>query len=137
MSSPRYDKPLPTIDSLTEPYWAHARAHRLSVQKCSDCGHRHFPPGPVCPSCLSVSQEWEVVSGKATLLTWGRFHRAYWNAYKENLPYDVCVVKLDEGPLVVSNFAGTAPAKLYSGMALRAVFDDVTPTVSLLRFVKA
>lgn len=132
-----YNKPLPAIDPLTKPYWDHARAHRLSVQKCCDCGDRHFPPAPVCPACLSGAQEWEVVSGGGTLLTWGRFHRAYWNGFKDDLPYEVCVVKLNEGPLVVSNFGGAAPENLHTGMPVRAVFDDVTEAVSLVRFVKA
>lgn len=137
MQTPRYEKPLPTIDPLTRPYWDHAKAHRLSVQKCRACGDRHFPPSPVCPRCLSEDQSWEVVSGRGTLLTWGRFHRAYWPGYREDLPYDVCIVQLEEGPLVVSNFGGPPPEGVQSGMALRAVFDDVTPEVSLVRFVTA
>ena len=132
-----YNKPLPVVDALTRPYWEHAKAHRLAVQTCRDCGDRHFPPSPVCPRCLSDAQGWEVVSGRGTLLSWGRFHRAYWNGYRDELPYDVCVVQLDEGPLIVSNFAGTVPDNLHLGMPLRAVFDDVTPEVSLARFVAA
>jgi uncharacterized OB-fold protein len=132
-----YDKPLPVIDALTRPYWDHARAHALSVQRCSACGHRHFPPGPVCPVCLSDAQDWEIVSGRGTLLTWARFHRAYWSGFKDAIPYDVCIVKLEEGPVVLGNFAGETPAGLRMGMALRAVFEDVTPEISLARFVAA
>lgn len=130
-----YNKPLPVIEPLTEPYWTHAKAHRLSVQKCCACGDRHFPPSPVCPACLSDDQTWEVTSGRGTLMSWARFHRAYWNGYRDELPYDVCVVKLAEGPIVVSNFAGGVPADAHLGMPLHAVFDDVTDTVSLVRFV--
>lgn len=132
-----YSKPLPVPDPLTQPYWDHAKAHRLAVQKCTACGDRHFPPSPVCPACLSDHQIWEVASGRATLMTWGRFHRAYWSSFKEDLPYDVCVVQLEEGPLVVSNFVGPTSKGLHTGMALRAVFDDVTPDVSLVRFMAA
>jgi hypothetical protein len=137
MNHPAYNKPLPVIDLLTRPYWEHARAHRLAVQACRSCGDRHFPPSPVCPHCLSEEQTWEVVSGLGTLLTWGRFHRAYWPGYKEDLPYDVCVVRLNEGPLVVSNFAGPVPDGLRTGLPLRATFDDVTPEISLVRFTAA
>lgn len=137
MDSPAYTKPLPSIDRATQPYWDHARAHRLSVQRCSACGHRHFPPSPVCPACLSDQQAWEVVSGRGTLLTWGRFHRAYWPGWRDDLPYDVCIVRLEEGPLVVSNFAGPTPPDLRTGLPLVAVFDDVTPEISLVRFTPA
>lgn len=137
MSEQKYSKPLPVIEPLTQPYWEHAASHRLSVQCCDDCGDLHFPPSPVCPACLSQCQSWKIVSGNASLLTWGRFHRAYWNAFKDDLPYDVCVVKLAEGPVIISNFFGATPEKLQTGMALKAVFDDVTPGISLVRFMKS
>lgn len=130
-----YRKPLPVIDPLTAPYWQHAKAHGLAVQRCDACGDRHFPPSPVCPECLSTDQSWEVASGRATLVSWATFHRAYWDSYRDDVPYDVCVAQLEEGPLVVGNFAGSRPANLRTGMQLRAVFEDVTPEVSLVRFV--
>ena len=130
----KYDKPLPVMDDLTRPYWEHAKAHRLAVQCCDACGDLHFPPSPVCPKCLSEQQSWRVASGRATLVTWAVFHRAYWDAYREAVPYDVCVVRLEEGPLVVSNFDGGVPANARSGMPLQVIFDDVTPEVTLARF---
>ena len=136
MSDIKYNKPLPVHDPLTMPYWDHAKTHRLAVQICDECSDIHFPPSPVCPACLSENQSWKVASGHGTLLTWARFHRAYWDAYKSTVPYEVCVVKLEEGPLIVSNFLGAAPQDLYTGMPLKAVFEDVTDEVTLVRFVK-
>ena len=131
-----YAKPLPKIDELTRPYWELARRHQLSVQRCRVCGHRHFPPAPVCPACLSQDQDWVVVSGRGELLTWCEFPRAYWPAFSGELPYNVCVVQLAEGPRVVSNLL-RPPPKLRRGMPLQAVYDDVTAEVSLVRFVVA
>ncbi|MDM0106580.1 OB-fold domain-containing protein [Variovorax sp. J22R24] len=135
--SETYTKPLPKIDSLTRPYWDHAKKHELSVQRCTACGDCHFPPGPVCPVCLSDDQEWQVVSGRGTLVSWGKFHKAYWSGFADELPYNVCLVRLEEGPLIVSNFRedGGPPPKV--GMEVRAVFDDVTEEVSLVRFTSA
>jgi uncharacterized OB-fold protein len=127
-------KPLPIPDLLTAPFWENARRHRLSVQRCRDCGDRHFPPGPVCPRCLSEDQTWEVVSGYGTLVSWVTFHRAYWDGVKDALPYDVCLVRLDEGPLLLSNFMGERPAGLREGLKLEVVFDDVTQDVTLPKF---
>lgn len=132
-----YGKPLPVIDADNKTYWALARAHRLSVQRCLDCGDRHFPPGPVCPACLSDRQDWEEVSGRGKLVSWVRFHRAYWDGYRTEVPYDVCLVQLDEGPLVVSNFARGTPEGVRMGMPMRVVFDDVTDEISLPRFEPA
>jgi len=102
MTGSEYNKPLPFNDPLTRPYWDHAKTHQLAIQICNECTDKHFPPSPVCPKCLSEKQSWTVVSGNGFLLTWGRFHRAYWDGFKSSLPYDVCVVRLEEGPLVVS-----------------------------------
>ena len=132
-----YLKPLPENDPLTQPYWDNALENKLSIQYCSECGHPHFPASPVCPQCLSDQQHWQVVSGEATLVSWVKFHRAYWNGFREELPYDVCLVQLDEGPMVLSNFRGPAPEGLHAGMRLRAVFNHVTAKLSLVNFVKA
>ena len=130
-----YKKPLPEVDPLTKPYWDNALKHKLSVQYCTECGHQHFPASPVCPSCLSDLQDWKIVSGKATLISWVKFHRAYWDGYRMELPYDVCLVQIDEGPLLLSNFHGPVPANVHAGMKMRAVFHDVTALVSLVSFI--
>jgi uncharacterized protein len=137
MTNAAYDKPQPEIDDVSRPYWENNRLHRLSVQRCDDCGDRHFPPSPVCPACLSERQSWEIVSGRGTLVSWVRFHRAYWAGFRDQIPYDVCLVRLDEGPLVLSNFHGPTPERPKAGMAVRVVFDDVTAELTLPRFVLA
>ena len=137
---PPYTRPLPVIDALTRPYWDHARQHRLSVQHCRACGHHQFPPGPVCSACLSEALDWQVVSGLGTLVSWAEFHRAYWPGFAQDLPYNVAVVALDEGPQIISNLTRElvgGPVVLRQGLRLRAVFDDVTPEVSLVRFTMA
>lgn len=130
-----YNDPAAIDDPLLTPFWAHARAHRLAVQRCAACGDLHFPPGPVCPVCLSEDQTWQEVSGKAELVSWTTFHRAYWPAFAKALPYDVCLVKLAEGPLLLSNFLGATPRDLVMGLPLRVVFDDVSDAVTLPKFV--
>jgi len=130
-----YNKPLPAQDPLFEPFWDNARAGRLSIQCCRACGDRRFPPGPICPQCLSEDQGWEPVSGRASLVSWVRFHRAYWDGFAQDLPYDVCLVQLDEGPLFLSNFAGAPPADLRTGLRLKVVFEPITERYVLPKFV--
>jgi len=131
-----YSKPLPQADDLLmQPFWEHARAHRLSIQRCDDCGDGHFPPSPICPHCLSEEQTWEPVSGRGTLVSWVTFHRAYWGGFIPDLPYQCCLVRLAEGPLIVANFAGDKPAHLAEGLPVRAVFQDMTADFTLPKFV--
>lgn len=135
-----YLKPLPSIDALTRPYWENAQRHVLSVQHCKACGHHQFPPGPVCGECLSEDLEWKPVSGLASLVSWAEFHRAYWPGFADDIPYNVAVVQLDEGPQIISNLVAALadkPEQLHQGLRLSAVFDDVTPDISLVRFTLA
>ncbi len=131
-----YTKPLPNIDPLTKPFWDNAKEGKLVVQTCKTCRDNHFPPSPVCPRCLSTDQEWVPVSGRGTLESWVDFHRAYWDGFKEDLPYRVCLVRLEEGPLLISNLIGDSTnAKL--GAKVEVVFDAVTETVTLPKFKMA
>jgi len=134
---PDYLKPLPDIDPYSKGYWMHAHAHRLSVQVCAECGYRMFPPQPACPACLSDVLDWRPVSGRGRPVSWATFHRAYWDAFRGDLPYHVCLVELEEGPLVAGNFAAYIPEDVRMGMPMQAVFEDVTPAISLVRFTPA
>jgi uncharacterized OB-fold protein len=127
-----YNKPLPNIDTLTKPFWDAAKAGRLVVQHCLACGDVHFPPGPVCPKCLSTEQDWQTTSGHGTLEGWVDFHRAYWDGFKDSLPYRCCLVKLDEGPVLVSNLVGDGDPKF--GAKVKVVFDTVTDEITLPKF---
>jgi len=127
-------RPLPRIDAVSRGFWENARAGRLSVQRCEECGHRHFPGGPVCPRCLSSRQGWEIVSGRGTLLSWVRFHRAYWEGFRAELPYVVILVGLEEGPLLISNLVGAEPETMRIGDAVEAVFEPLTDEVTLPKF---
>ena len=126
-----YSKPLPCIDEVNRGFWENARAGRLAMQHCQDCGDMHFPPGPVCPQCLSEDQEWTPVSGRGRLESWVEFHRSYWPGFE--LPYRACLVKLEEGPILISNLIGPAAD---CGDAVRVVFDEVTEDVTLPKFEK-
>jgi uncharacterized OB-fold protein len=134
MSSVDYKKPLPTIDPINRGFWEHARNEKLAVQVCAACGERRMPPSPVCPSCLGDKQGWEVVSGKGTLLSWITFHRAYWPGFAPEVPYDVCLVQLDEGPILVSNLVGTSGRQVAVGDRVEVVFERATDEITLPKF---
>jgi uncharacterized OB-fold protein len=132
-----YAKPLPKPDALTAPFWAHAKARELAVQHCPQCNDLRFPPTQACPACLAEGQDWKVVSGAGVVLHWVHFHRAYWPGFEAELPYNVCAIRLVEGPILLSNVVGVPREALREGMKVRAVFQDVTPDVTLPKFAPA
>jgi uncharacterized OB-fold protein len=128
-----YNKPLPRIDALTAPFWAAAKQGKLLLQHCPTCGDIRFPPGPVCPKCLAGNQDWIESSGKGVLESWIDMHRAYWDGFKGDLPYRVCLVSLEEGPVIVSNLIDRTE-NLRIGAPVKVVFDAVTDDVTLPKF---
>lgn len=131
-----YTKPLPRVDGLNKPFWDAARQHRLLLQHCPGCGDTRFPPAPLCPKCLADGQVWIESSGHGTLESWVEMHRAYWEGFQEDLPYRVCLVRLEEGPLLVSTLVDeTGEPSL--GRPVKVVFDDVAKSVTLPRFTLA
>jgi uncharacterized protein len=129
-----YRKPLPVITPLNKPFWDYAARSIFALQTCDTCGDAHVPPSPACPKCLSEDQSWKPASGRGTLESWADFHRAYWDGFKEELPYRTCLVKLDEGPLIISNLIGD-DAKTRIGARLRVTFERATDEISIPKFV--
>jgi uncharacterized OB-fold protein len=135
MNSPTtYTKPLPKPDPNLKPYWDFARQGKLAAKRCLDCAHVHFPPGPVCPECLSTKVEWFATSGRGTLFSWVEFHHPYWDCVKPALPYNVVLVRLEEGPLVASNLVEKDLSGLKLGIALEAVFAPMPGDMAIPQF---
>lgn len=132
--SEKYEKLLPRIDEMSRPYWEGAKRHELLLQKCQECGHYRYPPGETCPSCLSDRLEWVKVSGRGSVYTWTVFHQAYHPAYKDDIPYAVVVVELEEGPRMITNLVNCRIEDIKMGMPVEVAFDDVTEEVSLPKF---
>ena len=132
--SEKYEKLLPRIDEMNRPYWEGAKRHELLLQKCQECGHYRYPPGETCPSCLSDKLEWVKISGRGSVYTWTVFHQAYHPAYKDDIPYAVVAVELEEGPRMITNLVNCGTEDIKMGMPVEVVFDDVTEEVSLPKF---
>lgn len=96
-----------SLDDVEATYRASLARGRLSFQRCT-CTEAWLPPREQCPRCLRADFHWEEASGKATLVSWVVYHRAYDDTFADRLPYCVAVVELDEGPRLVSNVVGAA-----------------------------
>lgn len=127
-------KPLPRVGPDSEPFWAGTRQGKLKLPYCLDCGRPHLPPGPVCPFCLSSRLEWKVVSGRGRISTYTIVYKEWFAAFAADLPYNVIQVELEEGPRLTANLVDVPPGGPAIGMAVQAVFDPVTPEITLPRF---
>jgi len=55
-------------------------------------------------------------------------------AGKDDVPYNVSWIKLDEGPILISNIIGCKNEGLYVGMRVKVAFDKVTQDITLPKF---
>ncbi len=127
-------KPIPALTEDTKPYWEGCARHELLIQHCQDCGHFRFPPSGLCPKCMSTNTEWVAVSGKGQVYSWTIFHYVYHPAYAKDIPYNVAIVQLNEGPLLHTNIVECNNEDIYIGMPVEVIFEDVNDEISLPKF---
>ena len=132
--SERNQKPLPRIDEVSRSYWEATKRHELVLQKCQECGHCRYPPGEICPSCLSDRLKWVKTSGRGIVYTWTVFHQLYHPAFEQEIPYAVVAVELDEGPRLLTNLVDCKVEAITMGMPVEVIFDDVTDEITLPKF---
>ena len=129
-----YTKPLPIPEEFDKPYWQALKRHELKMQRCLDCGKIWFPPAPACPGCLSKDYEWAKLTGKGKVWSWVLFHHLYSPSFADDIPYNVIVVELEEGPLMTSNIVECNNEDIHCDMPVEVVFFDVTEDVTLPKF---
>ena len=129
-----WTKPLPEPTELSYPFWEGTREHELRLQKCSHCGSFRFPPVVLCRECLAEEHEWTATSGRATVWSYVVQHRPATPAFAPEVPYVVAIVELSEGPLMLTNIIGCAPADVYVGMPVEVAFIEASPAITLYPF---
>lgn len=134
-----YKKPLPRPmhPELTKPFWEAAKRHELVMPRCKTCDHFFFYPREECPRCLSTNLEWAKVSGRGRLYSYTVVRQPANPAFNDDVPYVYAVVQLEEGPRMVSAVVDCPLEELRVDMPLVAVFDDVTPEWTLVKFKPA
>jgi uncharacterized OB-fold protein len=132
VSEQPYLKPIPVPTPETQVFWDKAREHELWIQRCNACDHAYFYPRSECPHCLSSDVAWIHASGRGTLYSYMINHRLP-PGFREEGPYAIAIVELDEGPRMMSNIVGIAntPENLVLDMPLEVVFEDITDEISL------
>jgi uncharacterized OB-fold protein len=129
-----YDKPLPKMRKLDEPYWEGTKAGELRLQHCLDDGAWWSPPGECCPQCLGHNYEWKKSSGLGTIWTRIFMHQKYYKAFEDDIPYNVVWIALDEGPMMTANVVDATNDEIQIGRRVEVVFDPVTDEVTIPRF---
>ena len=129
-----YSKPVPSVDSDTKPFWDGTKAHELRLPSCKACNELFFPPQALCPHCLSGDLNWVKASGKGEIYSMTIIHQNGSPGFRDELPYVLAYITLEEGVQMMSNVIGSEPYDVKVGMPVEVVFDDITEEMTLPKF---
>jgi uncharacterized protein len=125
-------RPLPTPTPEDAPFWSAAKEHRLVLPRCRACGLIWFPPYSTCTRCASPDIEWIAASGRGVIWGYIEMHQPYIRWFEKDLPYNVVLIRLDEGPFMYSNIVGATYESLRADAPVEVVFEDVDDVISRL-----
>lgn len=109
---------LPMIDSDSAPFWDACREQRLVLQRCHDCQAFQHYPRSLCVACHSTKLDFVEATGRGVVHSFTVVHRS---PDPENFtpPYVVALIRLEEGPLMMSNIVGADPDSVFYEQPVR------------------
>jgi uncharacterized OB-fold protein len=113
------NRPLPQPDHISKTFWEAAAEGRVLYQECSSCGHRQFYPRAMCTDCAG-DVEWREASGRGTVHTFTVIRQNYAKPFRDDLPYVVAMVELDEGVKMMTNITDVDVDTVEVGMPVEA-----------------
>lgn len=114
-------KPVPALTAATAPYWEAAAAGRFLLPWCRDCERFHHHPRPWCPHCWSTNLAWREPSGRGRVVTYTVVHQP--PSPEFDVPYVLAVVRLDEGPRLMTNIVDVDPAEVRVDLPVVVTFE--------------
>ena len=125
---------LSRVPARTVRFWEAAAKGELRMQRCGDCGQVRFPPAVLCARCLSERSEWVVLSGRGTVYSWIVVHQSQHPAFNADVPYNVAIIELEEGPRLHTNIVECSNERIHIGMPVEVVFHKVSDDTALVKF---
>ncbi len=99
--------------------------YNLVGRHCRTCGTKYFPPIPLCPKCRRKTDFTDYqLSGLGKIYSYTIIHDPP-AGFKDLAPYVLALVRLDEGPLVLSQIVDVNNEDLKIGMSVQVVFRRI------------
>lgn len=131
------------VNAENADYYRHLKRGELRLQCCSGCGFIRQPASWICPECLCEDFTWKLMSGRAAVQTFIWYFEdvldpRYMQGWAwRDVPYNVAIVRLEEGPQLITNIDDTAFGELKAGQDVVPKFVDISTDYAILRFVPA
>ncbi|HEV2579562.1 MAG TPA: Zn-ribbon domain-containing OB-fold protein [Ktedonobacteraceae bacterium] len=127
-------RPLPTVTEVNRPFWEGCRQGKLLLQYCDACQQSQFYPRLYCMRCGGQQVRWIEASGRGVVYSYTVIRQNKSPEFRDDVPYNVALIELEEGPHMMSNVIDIAPDDLRVDLPVVVVFDPVSDEISLPRF---
>ena len=118
-----FKKPRPTMDPDSKIYWDSANDKKLMVQYSIETEEYFLYSKQLTNAANSNKIEWRQVSGKGEIYSFTIVYAPAGPAFKEDTPYIVASIKLDEGARIISNILTNEIEKVAIGNRVKVVFE--------------
>jgi uncharacterized protein len=125
----RPKRPRPSLTQDNSFFFEGAKAGKLLIQRCSECGTLRHPPRPACPNCRSFQWDAMQASGRGTIYSYVVNHHPQVPSF--DYPLIVALVELEEGTRLVANVSHMTPETVAIGMPVIAEFESFDDELSL------
>ena len=108
-------------DHLAE-FWEATERDALLGQRCSRCGVLQYYPRLRCTTCGSAELEYEQLCGRGTVYSWTEVLSNAPSEAKADVPYILAIVRLAEGPQLLTRIVDADPTAVECDSAVDVVF---------------
>ena len=118
--------PAPRANATAAFHFEAAKDGRLMLPYCTTCARHHWPLRASCPHCsadFNGDAEWREAKGSGTIASYSVVVRAVNPELKDDAPYVIAFVELDEGVRLFTNIVDADPETLRCGQRVRCRFE--------------
>lgn len=118
--------PAPRANATSAFHFEAAKDGRLMLPYCTACARYHWPLRAACPHCsadLVGGTEWRQAKGSGAIASYSIVVRAVNPELKDDAPYIIAFVELDEGVRLFTNIVEADSETLRCGQRVRCRFE--------------
>ena len=119
------NRPLPRPTAETRPFWDGCASGVLRYQSCTRCSAVQLIPRSFCANCHADSLAWHDSAAYGRVLSHTTVHRAPTLAFRDETPYVIALIDMDEGFRLMTNVVGGALQVVAIGDRVRIGFRQV------------
>ena len=127
-------KPRPTVDIDSKIYWDAAKNAKLMMQYSLDTKEYFLYSKQLINTTDSKNVEWREVSGKGKIYSYTVVHAPAGPAFKDDTPYIVASIELEEGARIISNIITQDIENISIGDSVKVVFEKQDDEFTIPKF---